>query len=326
MFSGAALLNRYPAIRTRSPEELLSWLSPLFSVRSLDMPERGRRFDSVLNHCELPSIGVTYARYGSPLEAQISQNDCFVQGFPISGSGIVRWNRHSTVVEKRGGGIVGGPGSQATLTYGGDFAHIVLKASSAALTRKLSALVGGPVDPPLRLTGRPNANPRHLAAQVRLLDFLVRELDRSESALPPLVVAEVEQAVIVAFLMANEHNYSHWLNGTPRAAAPWQIRRAVDYIEANWDRPITIEALVEETQTTARSLFYLFRRTYGISPMTYVGRVRLRHARAMLSSPTPLTSVTAVALSCGFSNMGHFARRYSEAFGEKPSDTLRMFR
>lgn len=60
--------------------------------------------------------------------------------------------------------------------------------------------------------------------------------------------------------------------------------------------------------------------------MTYVNRVRLRYAKAMLSNPTPLTTVTSVAFSCGFSNMGHFAHKYYEAFGEKPSDTLKVYR
>ncbi|MGV6875724.1 AraC family transcriptional regulator [Pseudochelatococcus sp. B33] len=325
MLSTVPLLDRHPGLRTRDPDELLRWLSPVFSVRSLDIPEGGRAFDSVVNHCELSSIGLTYASYGAPVQARISQLDCFVQGFPVRGAGEACWNRHRTAVQTMGG-VVGGPGSEGSLNYGDDFAHIVLRIPSAALTRKLFALIGRPVDPPLQLTGQPSYNPRHYASQVRLLDYLIRELDRTESTLPAAVVEEIEQAVIVAYLTANQHNYSHWLEGTPRAAAPWQVRRAVDYIEANWDRAITIEALVEETQTTARSLFYLFRRTYGISPMTYVSRVRLRYAREMLSNPTAETSVTSVGFICGFSNMGYFARKYHEAFGERPSETLKRRR
>lgn len=325
MLSAFPLLDTRPGLRTRDPDELLQWLSPVFSVRSLDIPAGGKMFDGIINHCELSSIGLTYASYGAPVQARISQLDCFVQGFPIRGTGEACWNRHRTAVETTGG-VVGGPGSEGTLKYADDFAHVVLRVGSSALTRKLFALIGRPIDPPLQLTGRPVGNPRHHASQVRLLDYLIRELDRTEETLPAAVVEEIEQAVIVAYLNANEHNYSHLLQGTPRAAAPWQVRRAVDYIEANWDRAIAIEALVEETQTTARSLFYLFRRTYGISPMTYVNRVRLRHARAMLMHPTAETSVTSVGFICGFSNMGHFARKYQEAFGEKPSETLKRRR
>ena len=56
--------------------------------------------------------------------------------------------------------------------------------------------------------------------------------------------------------------------------------------------------------------------------MAFARMVRLRHARERLSAPDPETSVTTVAFACGFGNLGHFARDYREAFGERPSVTL----
>ncbi len=320
------LLYKFPVLRSQDPEELRQWLRPVFAVNGLNLPEHGKHFDGIVNHCELSSFGLTYASYKSPLQARISQTDYFVHGFPVKGSGEVHWNRHSALVDPQRGGVVGGPGSEATINYGASFEHVVLKMTPAALTRKLTALIGKPVDPPLKLTGRPNSNPAYLARQRRLIGFLIEEIDRADDVLPPLVLAELEQAIIVSYLLAADHNYSTLLHHTPRAAAPWQVRRAIDYIEQYWDEPVAIETLVEVTQTSARSLFYLFRRTYGISPLTYVNQVRLRHARAMLSSPTPETSVTTVGFRCGFSNMGMFARKYYEAYGEKPSETLKTYR
>lgn len=320
------LLRRYPAIRTRIPEELQQWLRPVFAVRALDTPDRGSMFDSVVNHCELTAIGLTFARYGAPITARVSQNNFFAQGFPISGRGEVRWNGHTVLVDHATGGIVGGPGSNARVSYDASFAHLMVKFPPAVLTRKLSALIGQPIDPPLQLIGRPGSNPVHLAGQRRLIRFLAEELDHADGLLPPAALAEIEQSIIVAYLMATEHNYSHWLKGTPLAAAPWQIRHAADYIEQNWDRPITIEALTQVTGTSARSLFHLFKRTYGVSPMVFVRKIRLRRAKSMLTNPTPQTSVTAVGVLCGFSNMGHFARNYHDAFGERPSETLKAHR
>jgi transcriptional regulator GlxA family with amidase domain len=34
-------------------------------------------------------------------------------------------------------------------------------------------------------------------------------------------------------------------------------------------------------------------------------------------------SVTAAALECGFSNLGEFAGKYRQRFGENPSETLK---
>lgn len=317
------LLRNYPALRTRSPDELRAWLQPNFAIQKIDMPESGRRFDSITNHRALPSLSLTYSSYGSPITAWLTQNDFFMQGFPVCGTGEARWDRRTTIVERQSGGIVGGPGSEMVFNYDSAFAHLILKISPAALARKLNALIGRPIDPPMEIVAQRGGNPQLRAAQFRLLHFLAQELDRADDMLPQVALAELEDAVLVTYLMANESNYSKWLTGTPRAAAPWQVRRAVDYIEQYWDQPITVEALAEAAQTTARSLYYLFKRTHGVSPMVYVSRVRLRHARAMLASPAPGTNVTTVGFACGFSNLGHFARKYFLAFGEKPSDTLR---
>jgi transcriptional regulator GlxA family with amidase domain len=46
----------------------------------------------------------------------------------------------------------------------------------------------------------------------------------------------------------------------------------------------------------------------------------------MLTRPEPSTTVTDVALACGFGNLGHFAHYYRAAFGESPSASLRYAR
>ena len=56
--------------------------------------------------------------------------------------------------------------------------------------------------------------------------------------------------------------------------------------------------------------------------MAFAKMVRLKHARQLLSAPDAETTVTSVAFVCGFGNLGHFARDYREAFGERPSTTL----
>jgi len=43
----------------------------------------------------------------------------------------------------------------------------------------------------------------------------------------------------------------------------------------------------------------------------------------MLQAALPGETVTAIALECGFGNLGEFASRYRRRFGEKPSETFR---
>jgi transcriptional regulator GlxA family with amidase domain len=76
------------------------------------------------------------------------------------------------------------------------------------------------------------------------------------------------------------------------------------------------------TGASARTIFKTFRQSRGYSPMAFLKQVRLDHARRMLLKSDSKTSVTAVALACGFHNLGHFARDYRARFGELPSETL----
>ncbi|MDH5833559.1 AraC family transcriptional regulator [Luteimonas kalidii] len=314
-------LDSFAVLRTRDTDELHDWLNRNFAVRKLELRGATEPFDCTVNHCALPSIALTYARYGGRIGAEIAHNDFYLQGFPLSGEGEVQWNEHVVPVRPDLGGIAGGPGSHGRFTYSGDFSNLVLRITPAALVQRLAILLDRPVDPPLKLAGPPK--PTNVASYGRLVKFLAGEIEQHQAQLPDMVLSEIEDAVIVNFLFANRHNYSSLLEGTPRAAAPWQVRRAVDYIEQHWDEALTIERLTEITETSARSLFLLFKKTYDTSPMVYLSQVRLRHAREMLCRPAPGASVTKVGFMCGFSNMGNFAMKYYGAFGEKPSETLR---
>lgn len=163
---------------------------------------------------------------------------------------------------------------------------------------------------------------RSLAALYRLISYVVNEIDNSMDPLPDLVLAELEQAVLINFLLVNPHNFSELLRRDPTAIAPWQVRRAEEFIEAHWQDAVTIESIASAVGASTRSIFLSFRKSRGYSPMAFVKATRLRHARKKLLEAGPDTTVTAVALECGFQNMGHFAISYRRLFGEAPSETL----
>ena len=72
-----------------------------------------------------------------------------------------------------------------------------------------------------------------------------------------------------------------------------------------------------------RTLQLYFRQVFGTSPRGWHRLVRLHRARRLLAAGGRSTSVTEVALRCGFDQLGRFAVDYGRLFGEKPSDTLR---
>ena len=136
------------------------------------------------------------------------------------------------------------------------------------------------------------------------------------------VISEIEQAIVATFLYANHSNYSGPLRADPKDAAPWQVRTVEEYIESNWDQSIDMLQLVKMAGASARSIYQAFERTRGYSPKAFLKQTRLKQACARLQASDLDGSVTAIALACGFNNLGHFARDYRAFFGELPSETL----
>ena len=72
-----------------------------------------------------------------------------------------------------------------------------------------------------------------------------------------------------------------------------------------------------------RTLRSAFHDVLGVSPKQWALRQRLAAAREALSAAAPgTTTVTEIAMSYGFFELGRFAGRYRMVFGEMPSETL----
>jgi AraC-like DNA-binding protein len=103
-------------------------------------------------------------------------------------------------------------------------------------------------------------------------------------------------------------------------------RRLLDqtcqYIKANLTSPITLTMLDKVSSMSRRKLHYAFLDRFDCSPMQWVRNERLALAHSMLTHAEPWLTVTAIALSCGFTKMSTFAQFYRARFGELPSETL----
>jgi AraC-like DNA-binding protein len=313
--------ERSQSLETRDLDELAERLGPLVGRAWLDVHGKNTKFNCRIRHIAFGDVGIIHGRYHSGLKARFPDFNTFA-GSPASlkGSGRHVIGRRDVNVSKSAGAIVS-PGG-AAFDYGPQFEHLSMLVRPAALTGKLAAIVGDMRFGPLQFDPAVDGRDYQSQRLGRLIRFAVTEVGLSWP-MPPIMLSELQQAMMTCFLLANAHNYSGLLQGTPAATAPWQVRRAEQFIEEHWNQPITIEALVAATNVSARSLFSSFKAGRGYSPMDFVKRVRLSHARQKLLRPDADTSVTAVAFECGFGNPGHFALDYRNHFGERPSETLR---
>ena len=291
-------LHRFQIIDTDAPDEMRDVLVNVFGARYFDVHQGKQRFRATVNLARLKNLDVSFAEYSAAVHVTYPPDNLVRQQFPLRGSGQttvghlrIRLSPNETCVMPAG--------MDTAVDVGHNYAQLVLRINAAALHTKLAALVGAPIVRSIEFLPQHALENPELLRLRRLIDFLVNELDCERGPLSDLAVAEFEQHLLIAFLTGNAHNYSHLLEGQPLKAGPWQVRMAEEYIEANWNQPLTVEALAAATGASARSIFKTFKEARGYSPMVFVKSIRLRHARQLLQTPDPTTSVTGVGLFCG---------------------------
>lgn len=110
---------------------------------------------------------------------------------------------------------------------------------------------------------------------------------------------------------------------SPRLPSNGALERVCDYIDAHLTDTIYLTDLETISQLSTRSLQYAFQRRFGCTPMSWIRSRRLELAHQRLQRAWPGETVTGIALDCGFSNPGDFARFYFQRFGELPGLTLK---
>ncbi|HTZ77742.1 MAG TPA: helix-turn-helix domain-containing protein [Stellaceae bacterium] len=107
---------------------------------------------------------------------------------------------------------------------------------------------------------------------------------------------------------------------------PRDVKKAVDLLRADLGRGWKVDDLARLCQIPRRTLEKHFRRFIGLAPLEFLQAERFDEARRRLLRAPPGTSVTQVAIGCGFNHLGRFALTYRHRHGENPSDTLRRRR
>lgn len=313
-------LRRFPVFSTSDTEEFRHALLTRFGASKAEM-KHSEDFTASGRLVELQSIALSYGQSSVAARADFPEAERYRLLTALSGNGFAVVGDNAIALDAAQSCILP-PGEKSAVVGQTGHEWFSLRVDPGTFERKLAYLLGAQPKGKLEFTPEVDRNSSQFRQLWRLIAFFSEQLDATSEPLAPLVLRELEQAVLVALLTVNRHTFSDLLEREPNETVPSHVRRVEEFIEAHWDQAIKIEDLVEATGLSARAIFKAFQKERGYSPMAFARSVRLKHARKMLSLASPDTSVTSVAFACGFGNLGHFARDYRQAFGELPSATL----
>jgi AraC-like DNA-binding protein len=158
----------------------------------------------------------------------------------------------------------------------------------------------------------------------RLVDTAARQPTLFDERKNERVAARVELLETLLATLRVADDFEPNRGDRTRQAHSLIVKAAEDYALAHTDDHLHVSDLCRVAAVSERTLEYAFREVMGLTPMTYLVRLRLHRVRqALLAATQGSTTVSAEALNWGFWHFGEFSRAYKECFSELPSDTLR---
>jgi AraC-like DNA-binding protein len=314
-------LDPFPLIRTTSAEQIKASIERAYAKPQMKFIGHRDAFRATINHCQLKHVGLAYGEFGADILWGFPPKNFAAHVFPIRGKAEIVTRSGSVVVNDRQGAVISS-GSSFQMRNDADYRRLMLTIDAGALASTLAALTGEDVRSPPRFAHKPDSRSQAARWLQANFEFLVRQMS-APTPPSPFIVSEFEQTLIVAFLRANRHDYSHLLEEEPTEVGAPHVRRAEDYIEASWSAPFSLVALAAEARAGVRGLVKSFRKMRGCSPFDFLQQVRLRRARRLLANPECDVGLAEVARTCGFADVARFRREYAELFGEHPSTARR---
>ncbi|MCB8822462.1 helix-turn-helix domain-containing protein [Microvirga rosea] len=225
----------------------------------------------------------------------------------------------------KGKGALLTSGSSRLLHFDNDAEHKVLLSDQGKLLEVCSKLLGHEAVNPVRFDVSFNLEEEAGRRWMNLLQFASAELENKQSLLMQSQIArkQIEDMVLTGLLLCHANNYSNALLRPQSAAAPFYVKRAEAFIEAHFADPLSLAEIAARAGVSARSLQNGFQQFRGMTPMAFLRSIRLQrvHEALRVADPTK-TTVTEIALACGFSHMGEFGTLYKRTYGVTPGQTL----
>jgi len=268
-------------------------------------------FSAQLVIARLPDLVVQFIREDVALARRIRVPDgTWLFLVPLEVSATVRWNaRHVATNEL----FVHAPRSEcyAFDPAGTSFALITVSDRSVLGALARTALAD-------------SIGECTLVTHSRNAERLQRRLDRVRVAASSTVnPAAIQTEVVDALAACLRHAIRCHEDAYVSTRRKRLVRRAEDFFRSHLGERVSAAQLSSAARVSERNLRNAFYDVYATSPMRYLRLWQLHQARRALRSPRhPAASVTDIAISHGFHELGRFACEYKALFGESPSQTL----
>jgi hypothetical protein len=266
-------LDNFPLLRSTEVKEVREAFARIYAEPALVVKPRAEGLNAVMNNCRLQCVELAFGAFGTEVGLDFPTSGHVAQLFPLRGTAEISCGTKTIEVAAGSSCLLSSDGPHR-LNYSADYAHLVLRVDARVVADKLRSMIGAPLDQPLRIDTQSNPNGPAARMLQHYLPLLIETVSQNDPPFPDGWIAQTEQLLLTLLLCGYRHNYSHVLEQLASDVAPQEVRLAERYIEANLQRPITLEELAEAAGTHTFGLFSAFRKYRGYSPLAFLTQTR----------------------------------------------------
>lgn len=208
----------------------------------------------------------------------------------------------------------------ARAVYRRDFDIFRVFVPQFALAESFAAVTGDPAPPRIELFDAEASDDGVLR---HLMMSLIRAADEGGPLGPPFldsIGATLATHLIGQFARKPDHQPKRSLS----PLAPWRLKRATSFVEANLTKPIGLVDLSAAAGLSRMHFAAQFRTATGVSPHTYILQRRIEAAKQLLGEPQH--TIRHVACAVGFKSEAHFVNVFRRLVGDSPGRWRRSMR
>lgn len=117
-------------------------------------------------------------------------------------------------------------------------------------------------------------------------------------------------------LLRHYSTRSHTIKDFPVGLPKQKLQRAVEYINDNLERNITLEEVAASAELSSFHFARLFKQSIGLAPHQYITECRIKRAKQLLANEE--LSYAEIAYQLGFATQSHFIKVFRKYAGVTP--------
>jgi AraC-like DNA-binding protein len=309
---------------TSDLDEAREHISSLFVPHRLDVVGRSQVLDVHISQARLAGISLIYHKHGACVSVKPHLlRDFFLLQIPLRGRAFVTVDKQEVHCSPKQAVMIS-PTLGVEMTFGEGCEQLIIRIEKSDLELQMEQHLGRHLDLPVTFAPAVPLDTSPAKEVTSLLRYMTMTLTETGGiSSSPIAKKHMASLLISALINCLDHNYQEELTEGKACPRPAYIAKAQKFMRMNFADPIGPEDIAKAVDVSARALYAGFKAYLNTTPMCYLKDLRLEMVHeALVGVESHRTSVTTIAMNCGFSHLGHFCAAYKIKFGELPHETL----